>query len=494
MPDISNVKVVEFDLTDEINPTGSTSGTDCELIDPLSVTFTAEMTYVTSDNVSAEEILSYPFSTAGFQLVYINDYLKADDKLLNLLCVSDIKLPGDGTADADDGSAPSPQTAGMSPLPSPGPTTKVGTNSPSTTNVTSLQPSPGLTNSTTGLTDDSDAPLGGEITDFEMDLYGVAELNKKGLKHYEEQTALYIEEFYNGGSTLRAERPAYSSSSLRYPGRHSFGHRSLQSVPDDIVTNITVSISVTDEVKPTGSISGTDCSEIDPLVVSFSIELKYYSAYSDVNMEFVATYPFSKEEFQQQYIKYLQANDDEGTFDNLLCVSEVWILSSVFPTYYPTQQPDLANSTSSPPITSAGSAAPTLSPAVETDDIFNDIRSVDDVFGDLRVAEPTAYERKCNDNLRTVAQEDIDEFEVSFVFAVESTSPVSQFLYDLEVQILNFVAISALRCTGGSDAQAVQMWRRDGGNIDDDEAYGVVRIRYPEFGEISSICKYMIIC
>lgn len=74
---------------------------------------------------------------------------------------------------------------------------------------------------------------------------------------------------------------------------------------------------------------------------------------------------------------------------------------------------------------------------------------------------------------------------MSFEYGIESTSKdVSDLIDEMESLILDFVATSALRCAREGNAQAVQL--RSGGK--DAIGYaGVVRIRYPVYGEVTSI-------
>jgi hypothetical protein len=100
--------------------------------------------------------------------------------------------------------------------------------------------------------------------------------------------------------------------------------------------------------------------------------------------------------------------------------------------------------------------------------------------------DPEANERQCNDKMQTMSHEAVEEFELSFVYGIESTTEDAYFIDEMESLILDLVATSVLRCAGVGEAQAVQLRSRGGGLHDD---VGVVRIRYPEDGEVTSICK-----
>jgi hypothetical protein len=82
----------------------------------------------------------------------------------------------------------------------------------------------------------------------------------------------------------------------------------------------------------------------------------------------------------------------------------------------------------------------------------------------------------------------LEEFELSFVYGVESSSnDVCEYTDDLENLVLDFVASTVLICTGESDTFAVQRSQHLAGEIRDS---GVVRIRYPEYGEITTIGEF----
>ena len=106
------------------------------------------------------------------------------------------------------------------------------------------------------------------------------------------------------------------------------------------------------------------------------------------------------------------------------------------------------------------------------------------VFDDLRNVNRGKNERKCNTNMPT---ESLKEFELSFVYGIESSSDdVYEYTDDMESLILNIVASTVLICASQSDAHISQRSKRLDGGIRDS---GAVRIRYPEYGEITSICE-----
>ncbi|KAL9187713.1 hypothetical protein ACHAXT_006091 [Thalassiosira profunda] len=292
---------------------------------------------------------------------------------------------------------------------------------------------------------------------IELDLYGLDALDEESQRRYEEQTAAYIASFYNENAS--------DEDDLR-----------------SVVSNVTAEVSVTDHRPPEGPTFGFNCADIDPLTVVFSVELTYSSSESDVESGDVVAFPFSKNRFRQQFLyDYLVADSDE--LSSVQCVSGVYLPSGTeYPTYAPTAGPEEDDASDSPTLL-VQSSTPTRA-SVEmgaTDDIFLDMRIGDDVFSDLRLTEPMTKERKCNDKLREVSRDNIDELEVSFVYAVETASDDDSFVGDLEAVLLDFVAVSVLRCSEISKSQAVHKWRSR-----DSEFNGVVRVRYPEFGELTS--------
>ena len=137
-----------------------------------------------------------------------------------------------------------------------------------------------------------------------------------------------------------------------------------------------------------------------------------------------------------------------------------------------------------PPVTGGVTSAPV--PLV--DDIF-------DANAEARMIDPEGYdhldpvmnERQCNDDiLEALMSEADEEFEVSFVYGLETSTDDALIIDNMETLILDFVATSVLRCS--EDAQAVQSRSREGRKL---RGVGVVRVRYPEDGLRTSICKYL---
>jgi len=113
--------------------------------------------------------------------------------------------------------------------------------------------------------------------------------------------------------------------------------------------------------------------------------------------------------------------------------------------------------------------------------------TVNGVFGNMRVADPAANERICSDTLRLIPEDGRDEFEVAFMYAVEYQSvDIHDHIDDLETLILDFVAKSVLKCAVATDSDVVET-RKLG---EAENAFeGFIGVRYPEFGQITSICK-----
>jgi hypothetical protein len=143
------------------------------------------------------------------------------------------------------------------------------------------------------------------------------------------------------------------------------------------------------------------------------------------------------------------------------------------------------------------SSSSSSSPALSTDDIFDNIpRS--------RIVPPNATTvRQCTDIIQTLSSrgKPIDEFEVSFVYGVETLTEDVSYIGHLESLILDLVAKSVMRCDSNrekkdviqSSVEAVQQLRSAGvGEVGEFIEYvGVIKIRYPRRGEVTTICKSM---
>ena len=260
-----------------------------------------------------------------------------------------------------------------------------------------------------------------------QDLFGILSLDPVSTNVYNDQTAKYISAFYE-------EDPFTSISS--------------------------VLVSVTDEDSSDGPIEG-DCSEIDPLTVSFKIEMTYSTINPVTTFEEIIKLPFSTASFQDRFIsEYLRANDLSGVFSTLQCVSGLILSESPVPT------------TSSPTETSV----PSLSPTEFEDDLFNDL---------IRTG-PLPQERSCFSKMDPKLIDSSEEIEISFVYGVESKTVDYFFLDELEELILDFLEVSILMCFDGGLQTAPQVWRIDN---EQDTVAGVMRVRYPEIEATSSMCK-----
>ena len=121
----------------------------------------------------------------------------------------------------------------------------------------------------------------------------------------------------------------------------------------------------------------------------------------------------------------------------------------------------------------------------ETDDIFGDPTGgeIDDIFGDpLRLRSSQRFDRKCNnvdfDRSKT------EEIAIKFIYGVESKSRQNFSVGSLEELILDFLTTSLLRCDESSLQANVQP--RSNQEVTN---FGVVRIRYPDSGDITSLSK-----
>jgi len=100
----------------------------------------------------------------------------------------------------------------------------------------------------------------------------------------------------------------------------------------------------------------------------------------------------------------------------------------------------------------------------------------------LRRFEPL-YERNCDKN-HTLASQSMDEFEISFVYGVESARADYAYIGDLEDWILYTVAKSTLHCL--DEGRSHFLRSATTGENDVSLSAGVEKISYPRDGEISS--------
>lgn len=130
-----------------------------------------------------------------------------------------------------------------------------------------------------------------------------------------------------------------------------------------------------------------------------------------------------------------------------------------------------------------GGNTTTLPPANrENDD------EVDDIFGDPQksVRSSPTHDRKCS-NVDTNMSSDTEEIAIRFVYGMETKSQGDYLISDVEDLILDFLTTSVLRCTAGVLQTSVKP-RMNRDVID----FGVIRIRYPGNGDITSISKCLV--
>jgi hypothetical protein len=290
----------------------------------------------------------------------------------------------------------------------------------------------GTSNDTTVVTSSSPPSTpGGFFTerrfDVGQDLIGILNLDPISTDVYNTQTAAYISAFYDG---------------------------------DPFLTVFTTSVSVTDESIPIGPIEGNDCSEIDPLTVSFTIEMEYSTINPVSTFEEIIKLPFSTVAFQDRFINdYLKANDVNGGFATLQCVSGLNIPESLV--------------TASPTGAGTGTSAPSITPTEFIDDL-------------LQVRSGLLPERSCLDKVDPKLLDSSEEIEISFLYGVESKTADYFFLDELERLILDFLQVSILMCLEDGEQVSPQVWKID----DRQDTAGVIRVRYPELGEASTMCKF----
>jgi len=446
---VTNVTLATVVISDTSFPPGGLATLpDCDLIDPLAVTFSFEVGsyYVTDDDPASgatfDDVVAFPFSTEEFRRSFIDGYVAANDVFGSwddLLCASGIQFPEVG------GGGGGPTTL----APSTAPTLSPDDGSPTTPTVESPPALAGL----------------------EMDLFGLISLSELDRVRYAERTAAYIDSFYNGGGgdNNGTSSPDGNNSSLA-----------------DIrisISDANTSIVVTDQDVALGSVSGDDCTLIDPMTVVFTMEITY-TRMSDapsstiIALDDVVTYPFSTEEFRRSYIDdYLKGGAGDGSsaggFQELRCAGEIRL-------------PD-------------GDAQTIADDPPGTDDIFNDLRigGQDHPLGD---DDDGGYnERRCEGRLRGILPERREEFDVGFAYGVELSAPswseeeYEDLMGELQRLILDFVAASVLMCPNDDDyatvprsaAGPVRPYHEGAGGHA--RAPSVARIRYPEYGRITTM-------
>ncbi|KAL9187715.1 hypothetical protein ACHAXT_006093 [Thalassiosira profunda] len=406
----------------------------CRGSDPLTVKFSLELSYRTNDELRGSNlVVAFPFTAVEFRERYIDYYLKGGGA-------------GDEPTNSPESPAPTLQpTESLAPTlvptqsfaPSEAPTTANPTLLPTTV-------APTETSAPSASSAPSLAPtrirFRNSIQGLEMDLFGLDFLNRPNRQWYIDQTAAYINDFYNENYAPQAA----------------------------LLEGVSSAIGIQDQTVPMTQTTGTDCDEIDPLILTFALSMGYYTSADDLNFDSIVQYPFSTDEFRQRYIDdYLKADSPRASVwqENLQCVSEVRV---------PGQDGDSGGLVPSSP---ADAGVPSAAPTAFVDDIFS-----------VRLVDPTAYERKCEHSFRGVSPEKLKEFELTFVYGVESmTENVDDLVEDMESLILDLVGTSVLRCSIESSATSVQLRRSDG--VGDGGVAGVIRVRYPEFGDITSTAQ-----
>ena len=399
---------------------------DCSDNPALSLVFTASLSYRTrgAPTLTVNDVIQEPFSTEAYRDAYVDIFLRQleDQVFNNVTCSSRVGLPP-------------MDTPSMSPAPSL--LSKSPTSAPSLSLTSSLVPSSTANNGTMAPTP---PPFSTSIRqDLEMDFFGLVSLSSAGQSLIADEMASYMNDFYNDSD-----------------GDDPTGLRASVSI-------VSSEVAITDQKTPTGSTSGLDCDLIDPVIITFTLQISYETAANgtDVDLDDVLTLPFDNEEYRQDFLEdYLRVNDVSGELEDLQCVNEIRLPTS----------------------------APSSMPTEYVDDIFGDMRTSVNPLSGIRVLD---NERKCDKGMispqnKTEVEE---EFEVSFVYGVETSLILDEhsFLDDLEGLILDVVANSVLRCfyrgvIGGDSGGGVQsstLRRGEVGDEDTGTATSVVRIRYP---------------
>ena len=303
-----------------------------------------------------------------------------------------------------------------------------------------------------------------------MDLFGLISLDPSERAAFEERTAAYIADFYGGDE----EDPTLDTLDDLFELDGDLGTGSVG--PGDGVRVLSASVSVTDQTLPLGDTFGIDCEDIDPLLATFTLEFVYESDDPGATADEVAARPFSTEEFRRRYIDdFLKRSDGGGTsFFDLLCVSELRLPPEEGGTEAPT----------------AADATPTAVPTVTVPPSDAPSEFVDDIFDIRRRSDE--LERACPPGPKTRSfgwgrRQGQEEFEVTFVYGVETSTSSRRFVGGIEDAVLDYVATNVLRCADDGDSPPRL---RSGGApaVGAPDAAGeVVRVRYPSEGAISAV-------
>ncbi|KAL7525920.1 hypothetical protein ACHAWF_001565 [Thalassiosira exigua] len=143
---------------------------------------------------------------------------------------------------------------------------------------------------------------------------------------------------------------------------------------------------------------------------------------------------------------------------------------------------------------SSQSAAPSTSSKPSTSSIPSSLSTTDVPDpNNLRISNAAAHERKCNDEMLRSMHQHVrrEEFELSFEYGIESTSDVLSFFGELETLLLDLVATSALKCLQRRDGESQEFVKvRDNLGVSEaSKVAGVVRIRFPDVGNATSITQ-----
>eukprot|EP00985_Skeletonema_marinoi_P028923 scaffold26306_cov116-Skeletonema_marinoi.AAC.1 len=419
--------------------------------DRIELVFTVSLSYrLTNTSLVEEDIIAEPFSTFLRRRTYMEVYLKGSDTspFIDLTCTGEVLFPSDGSPTSSPTSSPAPTTLAPTVAGTSNETlapTVAGTSNETlaptvagTSNETlaptvagtsneTLAPTVAVTSNETlaptvaGTSNETLAPTVAGTSNETLaptvagtsngttevksnvgqDLFGIPNLDPISTDVYNIQTAAYISAFY--------EEDPFVSISATF-------------------------VSVTDENIPVGPIEGSDCSEIDPLTVSFTIEMTYSTTNPVTTFDEIIKLPFSTVAFQDTFINdYLKANDANGGFAALQCVSGLIVPESP--------------GTTSP----TGTLVPSSSPTEYIDDLLNDI-----------IRSGPLPERSCLDKVDPKLIDMSEEIEISFVYGV-----------------------SIMMCSERGEQIAPRVWKID----DQQDTAGVIRVRYPEIGEASTMSK-----
>ena len=184
--------------------------------------------------------------------------------------------------------------------------------------------------------------------DLEMSLFGISSMDLIETTFYENQTAAYIEQFYNDADSIQDDLQGILFGVM---ARVTVTHLAFPVATPELIS---------DKKKGRGKRNLQGDTEGNPLIVTFTIELRYNSSDSDLNPNILMAVPFETSIFRDYYMNEFLKSD--GQFEDLTRTSAVEFPDTLSPTKQPSTKPT-SKPTSSPTVPpGAPSKLPTKQP------------------------------------------------------------------------------------------------------------------------------------